>query len=81
MLVPEAGRKNRAGIWRLWQKIILLPGLLILGWILAQIFFGLRLSVAVVICAAAVIVSWAALSHFHPVMWSRTFRQIFMRKD
>lgn len=74
MLVPDGGKQTRAGSWRLWQGIILLPGLLILGWILAWIFFGLRLSVVfLLLCFAGTLVLWTVLSQFPPVMWITKF--------
>lgn len=80
MLVPEEGRQKGTWIQRLLYGIFFLLGLIILGWILAQIFFGLRLSVVLIIFAIAAIVLWTALSHFLSVMWGKGMGDMFRKK-
>lgn len=81
MLVPDGGRQTRSWIRRVMSGAFFLPGLIILGWILARIFSGLRLSVVFLLCAIAAIVLWATLSHFLPVMWGTGTEKIARKKD
>ena len=74
MLVPDGGKQTRAGIRRIPSGAFVLPGLNTLGWLLACIFFGLRLSAVFLLCFAGTLVLWTVLSQFLPVMWITKFR-------
>jgi len=75
MLVPDGGKQTRAGIRRIPSGAFFLSGLITLGWLLAWIFFGLRLSVVfLLLCFAGTLVLLTVLSQFLPVMWITKFR-------
>jgi hypothetical protein len=81
MIVADMIRRARAWIQRFLEGTFFLLGLIILGWILAQIFFGLRLSVMLVICAVAAVVVWTLLSHFLPFIRKKGMGDMFRKKD